>query len=304
MSVPEDTFTLPTAQGDPTGDTASQTQQTDQVQGDGDAQSQQDDPSADAAGGEQQQERDDKGRFKGGVQSRIDELTRLRHEAEREAAYWRGRAGNGGAGEAGKQEAAQPSAPEAATKPKPTPDQFDDYGEYIEALTEWKAEEKVSKALTEREAKAAQAQQAAVRATTWEQRQAATRSALPDYDAVVGASDAPVAQHVAETLQESEHGPALAYHLAKHPEVLERLNGMSPRQADREIGRLEERLAATANAASGETDTPAVKTTQAPKPASVTSSQGRSVAQDPSRMSPEEYVQWRSKGPNKARWAR
>lgn len=253
----------------------------------------------------QQPERDERGRFKGGVQTRIDELTRLRHEAEREAAYWRGRAGNGGAVEPGK-ESAQTSAPEAATKAKPTPDQFDDYGDYIEALTEWKAEDKIAKALAEREAKAAAQEQAKTRATTWEQRQAAARAALPDYDAVVGASDAPVAVHVAEALQESEHGPALAYHLAKHPDVLDRLNGMSPRQADREIGRLEERLSARADVTAGgdASDAPAVRTTQAPKPASAMSSQGRSTAQDPSRMTPEEYVQWRSKGPNKARWAR
>ena len=36
--------------------------------------------------------RDEKGQFKSPVQDRIDELTRARREAEREAAYWRQRA--------------------------------------------------------------------------------------------------------------------------------------------------------------------------------------------------------------------
>lgn len=42
----------------------------------------------------QQNDLDEKGRFKG-VQPRIDELTRARREAEREASYWRGIAQQG-----------------------------------------------------------------------------------------------------------------------------------------------------------------------------------------------------------------
>ena len=60
------------------------------------------------------QDRDDKGRFKG-VQPRIDELTRARREAEREAAYWRAIANKDDASSATK------AAPE-----KPTPDKFDE----------------------------------------------------------------------------------------------------------------------------------------------------------------------------------
>ena len=99
---------------------------------------------------------------------------------------------------------------------------------------------------------------------------------------------------------DSERGPELAYHLAKHPDVLERLNGMTERQADRELGRLEASLQVPA-AAPAE---PPARTTQAPKPATPAASQGRSVALDPSKMSVEEYAAWRSKGPSKARWAR
>lgn len=296
MSVPEDTFT-PEPPVTAQASTTDQSQQTDTGAGeDKAAQTQEQQQQTDAPEGEQQ-DRDEKGRFKG-VQPRIDELTRKRHEAEREAAYWKGVATQG--------KAPQPSADQPAANPKPTPDQFDDYGDYIEALTEWKAEEKISKALTEREAKAAQQQQAQTRATTWEQRQAQARAAMPDYDAVLGASDAPVAAHVAEAIQDSEHGPALAYHLAKNPDLLDRLNGLSPRAADRELGRLEERLSSKpAEPGTQPAAEPApAKTTQAPKPAAVTSSQGRTIAQDPSKMTMAEYEAFRSKGPNKARWAR
>jgi hypothetical protein len=235
-----------------------------------------------------QQERDDKGRFKG-VQPRIDELTRKRHEAEREAAYWRGVATQG---------KAQTSVVEQTAAPtKPSPDQFDDYGAYVEALAEFKAEEKITKVLSERETKAAEKQHVETRAASWNERQASARAAMPDYDAVVGASSTPIAQHVAETILESEHGPALAYHFAKNPDVLERLNSLSPRQADREIGRLEERLSSPTEVAA----TP-VKTSAAPRPATPLASQGRSNTVDPSKMTQAEYEAFRKK--QGAQWAR
>ena len=289
MSVPEDTFVPASEQGQtpetsraPAPADDGKTQQQEPQQADG--------QQGETETEEQRQERDERGRYKG-LQPRIDELTRKRHEAEREAAYWRGVATQGKAPNPAEQPAAAPAAP-----PKPSPEAFDTYADFVEALADWKADQKVTQALTKREAEAAQRQQQQQRASTWEQRQASARTAMPDYDVVVGAADAPVAAHVAEALMESEHGPALAYHLAKHPELLARLNSLPQRQADRELGRIEANLSAPAD--------PPARTTQAPKPAAVNLSQGRSVANDPSKMSVEDYVAHRSKGPNKARWAR
>lgn len=228
-------------------------------------------------------ERDEKGRFKG-VQPRIDELTRARREAEREAAYWKQVASGQGNGSA-----------EQAAPQKPTPEQFDDYGAYIEALTDWKADQAVSNRLQQR----AQVQQQEARQTTWIERQAAARETMPDYEEVVGSSDTPLAAHVAETIIESEHGPALAYHFARNPDVLTRLNGMSPLQAAREVGRIEASLASAASAAP---TPPPARTTNAPKPASTSASQGRSTQRDPSQMSHEEYRAYRKT--QGAWWAR
>ena len=238
-----------------------------------------------------EQDRDEKGRFKG-VQPRIDELTRKRHEAEREAAYWRGVATQGKAQPSTVEQ--QPTAPQ-----KPTPEQFDDYADYMEALAEFKAEEKVAKVLSEREAKAAQQQQAQARFSTWNDRLTAARAAMTDYDQVVGASESPIATHVSDAILDSEHGPALAYHLAKHPDLLNQLNSLSPRQADREIGRLEERLA---GGVSAQHASEPVKTSNAPKPASVSSAQGRSTTPNLATASMDEYV--RQRKAQGARWAR
>lgn len=253
---------------------------------------------ADDSGSQEQQadeqqaaaERDEKGRFKG-VQPRIDELTRKRHEAEREAAYWRGVATQG---------KAQPSADSKPAAPdKPTPDKFSDYAEFVEALADWKADQRISQALEAREANAAEKRQAETRSQTWAQRQDAARAAVADYDDVIGAAETPVAQHVAEALLESEHGPALAYHLAKNPAELQRLNSLSAREADRTIGRLEERLAAQAAPAA---DAAPVKTSTTPKPAAVSASQGRSTTPNLATASMDEYVRIRKA--QGARWAR
>lgn len=226
-------------------------------------------------------DRDEKGRFKG-VQPRIDELTKARREAEREAQYWKAVAARHG----GSEEAGKPAT-------KPTPDKFEDYGAYVEALTDWKADQAIASRMQER----AQAQQQEAQQSSWSQRQAAARQALPDYDAVLAASDAPIAPHVRESLLDSDAGPALAYHFAKNPDVLERLNGMSAMQAAREVGRIE---ASLAPASAKEAAT--VRTTATPKPATTTASQGRATTPTLAQMSHEEYRKQRAA--QGARWAR
>lgn len=253
-------------------------------------------PNSQAAAPDTTQDREANGRFKNPVQPRIDELTRKVRENEREAAYWRARA-----------EAA--AAPPKEPPKKPTPDQFDDYGAYVEALTDFKADEKVNTALDAREKAAAEKQQAQTRVTTWNERVIEARKSIPDYDAVMAASDVPVADHVLDELRESELGPQLAYHLDKNPDVAEKLNNMKPRQAAREIGRLEAKLLSTASAnpdpvevpKEAEPPAPKVKTTNAPPPVKPVG-QGRSTAVDLSKASMDDYVKQRAA--QGATWAR
>ena len=244
-----------------------------------------------------EQPRDDKGRFKG-VQGRIDELTRAKYEAEREAAYWRGRAGVN----TDPAQAPPPPAAQAAA-PKPTPDQFDDYGSYIEALTDWKASDQVRKALSERdqaEQQRQQAQQQDQRAKTWAERQESTRKAMPDYDEVLASADTPVAPHLVDLLLDSDHGPAIAYHLAKHPNEAQRLNGLSPLGAARELGRLEASLSTKAASAQA---APVKPISQAPAPVRpISASASSGSTKSPSDMSQSEYEAWRKT--QGAWWAR
>ncbi len=212
------------------------------------------------------QERDEKGQFrpKKGVQDRIDELTREKHESAREAAYWRGIA-----------EANKPKPVETVTEDpaKPKPEQFQNYDEFTEALKDWKIEQREQKR-TERE-------RAETTASTWNQRAQATRQTLPDFDAVLSSSTAPMTKAMAETIQDSEKGPEVAYHLAKNPAEAARIAQLSPFAAARELGKLEVSLSA-----------PKVqKTTTAPTPPTPIGS-GRSTEGDPGKMSMDDYIAW------------
>ena len=197
---------------------------------------QQTEPQEAAEKPEQGDEGDDQGgeekpqeKPKRSARERINELTKRAHEAEREVQRLR---------EASERRPAE-------TAEKPSPDKFGSYDEYVEALADWKADQRVAESFKKRDAErsqAAAARAAEARAQAWAERQSEFREATPDYDAVVGKSSVQVAAHVVDTLLDSDSGPELAYHLAKHPETVKRINALSPLAAARELGRIEAAL--------------------------------------------------------------
>lgn len=283
MSVQDESQSTDQTQGQPQGEQASQ-QTTEQGQqasteAQGTEEGQQQEQQAQGNEG-QQNERDEKGRFKG-VQPRIDELTRARREAEREAAYW-------------KQVAQGTQSPAQAAPQRPVPENFEKYDDYIDALTDWKADQAVAKRMEQDSTRKV----AETRAQTFAERQVQFRQQTADYDEVVGGSDTPIANHVGEAIMESDLGPQLAYHFAKNPDVLQRLNGMSPTAAAREIGKLEATLGAKPAAPAA----PTKKVSNTPAPAGTTGAQGRATTPALANLSMEEYMKQRkSQG---ARWAR
>ena len=238
-------------------------------------------------GEESQQAETPQAKERRSAQGRINELTRQRHEAERDAAYWRGLA------EARTNE--QPAkAPQQESAKKPAASDFQDYDAYVEALAEWKAEQKVTEALDRRQQSSEQAKKAAEArevAKAWTERQNAARRVFSDYDAVVGSADVTITPAVSDILLTSDKGPEVAYYLAKNPTVVERLNALSPTAAAREIGRLEAAL-----------EKPSVKhVVDAPAPASITRSP-RTQSSDLAQMDHEAYRAARAK--QGAVWAR
>ncbi len=227
---------------------------------------------------------------KGGVQRRIDELTKARRLAEAEAEFWRGKA----------LAAPAPLTP-AAEKPKtkPSPADFETTEAYLEARDTWVlaeaarlADEKVQKASQAFEQRSEQE----ILSTEWSERETAVQEAHPDYEEVTGQAFAtlqslkgPATAAIAHAVQYSENGPELLYYLGQHPEEAERLSRLHPTQAVIGLGRIEGRLAG------GAAPIPAVvPQTKAPKPPapirkSSTVSADPNDPADAERMTPEEW---------------
>lgn len=194
-----------------------------------------------------------------GVQKRLDELTRLRHDAERDRDYWREMALRSGAAK---------TEPEPV-QVEPTEDQFENYDDYLvakakhQALAELRSEQRQESFIS------------------------AAKSKFTDFVAVVMRPDLPVTQAMSEAIRESEIGADIAYHLGKNPDEAARISRLSPARQAVEIGKLEVVLSA-----------PLAKPKDPPpppiKPVSGTSAGG---SKDPSKMTMAEYVEWRKQNP-------
>lgn len=228
------------------------------------------------------------------IQPRINELVKKQREAERQADYWRGVAE--GRTAPGNAPAAAPPAP--AANIKPVKESFQNYDEYVEALTDWKADTKVKAALADvntrienRESQQSAAQIQQNRAKNWTERSNATREILTDFDEVLSAAEgAVIDKHVAELLEDSPHGPALAYKLAKDPALLEKLNKSSPSAAAKEFGRMEsvfDGVETNSPAAA-----PAARTSKAPTPPTARAG-GASSQKSLATASMDEYIKMR-----------
>nr|DAP51287.1 MAG TPA: scaffold Bacteriophage, scaffolding protein [Caudoviricetes sp.] len=265
--VPTNTLAAPAEQQPPaTTEQSAQTTEQEQQQGQTEGEK--------PEGAEQQPADKTEQPKKGGVQKRIDELTRKAHEAEREAAFWR-------------EQAAKSQAPSQDAATKPARDAFASDADYFEALADWKAEQKVSEFRKQQQAEAlnkAEQTQTATRFELYQERVSTALDAMPDYHEVVGGSDVPAEAHVLEAILDSEQGPQLAYHLAKHPDVAQRLNDMAPVQAAREIGRLEAQLVQP------KTETPPPKrTTNAPPPINPVRGSNGQFTKSPDQMTDAEW---------------
>jgi hypothetical protein len=126
--------------------------------------------------------------------------------------------------------------PVEAPKPqgKPTADQFESHEEWIEALTDWKTDQKIQ---------AREAEKAKTDAVnSWEAKKEAAREKYEDLDEVLDSANAsPV---VLQALLEAETGVDLAYHLATHPKELKEINAMGTRAAIHALDALEAKLTA------------------------------------------------------------
>lgn len=199
-----------------------------------------------------------------------------------------------------------PAAAHAATATaaeKPRLENFATEEEYHEALTDWKLDAFKKELVLERQAfhqATVQETEARTVAQQYVERSEAVRQEFPDFDEVIAASPAEISQEMQDAILRSERGPALAYHLGKHPDVAAHIRTLTVGQMLMEMGRLEERLGVgTAGAApSGIAARAAAvpKITKAPRPIVPANAGAVLVQKTVDEMTHEEYKQWRKNG--------
>lgn len=152
-------------------------------------------------------------------QKRIDEVTRAKYEAQREADYWRGRA----------EGRDSPQEKQAQVGP---PDRWED----PEGHDRWLIEQA-----------ALQFEQRHRQQTvfqTFEERAAKVRATKPDFDSVVTNPDIMITNDMAAVIRESDLGPEVAYHLGTNPAEAQRIAALPPHRQAAELGRIEAALSA------------------------------------------------------------
>ena len=143
---------------------------------------------------------------------------------------------------------AQPSAPLATPV---APEQFESTDAYVEALAAQKAEQ----LLEQRE----QRRQQSELLESYHDKEEKAREKYDDFEQVAYNPSLPITDVMAQSIQASDIGPEVAYHLGANPKEAERIARLSPILQAKEIGKLEAKLAS---------DPPVKKTSNAPTPIS------------------------------------
>jgi hypothetical protein len=131
--------------------------------------------------------------------------------------------------------------PPAKEPTKPERQNFASEDEYRDALIDFQVDQRL-KAQAEKDAKIAQEKRQAEIVANASARIAKAQELVPDFTEVTEAVDTEVPPAIANYMQESEMFAELGYHLAKHPEELERIRGLHWTRQLVEIGKIESKL--------------------------------------------------------------
>ncbi len=219
---------------------------------------------------EQEQQETPPAKKPSGIQRRFQKYDEKLAAQAQELEYWK----NVAMGKTADKE------PEKAPE-KPKLADFESVEDYVEAREQYLKKE----LLTELERTAATKTAQATAQQTYIQKVQAAKTELPDWDDVMAeAADEPTAPETVEFCMDSEIGPKIAYHLAKNPELHDRINAMSPVRRIAELGKLEEKLT----------------TKKAAEPKPVTKAPGKLTEVTgggaPTRLStdnPKSYTEWK-----------
>jgi hypothetical protein len=201
-----------------------------------------------------------------GVKKRIDKVTRQKYEAVAESNRL-------------KAEIEQLRAQIAPKQQAPDISQFDTLDEYVDAMSEYKTNQKAQSAQIQQ----AQQTQAQAVAQDWVSKVDKVRSVAPDFDAVFSnVASIEFAPMALEAVAQHPKGAEIAYMLGKDVSEAYRIAALPPSQQLMAIGEL-----------AAKTNVPKPKAvSSAPPPVKTVS--GGNVTTDPSKMSTSDYIKWRN----------
>ena len=187
----------------------------------------------------EEKEQEEKPKANPKLERRFSEITKQREEARKEAQREREAREALEARLAVLERQPTPQAPKVDEEPQPS--QFNDAFEYAKALAEYTADKRIGE-MKRQEAEERQAQERQKVIETWASKVQAAKASMPDFDDIVASSDVVVNDDIRDAILESDVGPQILYHLAENDDVAKRIAGLSPKQALREIGKLEARF--------------------------------------------------------------
>ena len=133
------------------------------------------------------------------------------------------------------QRAAEQEARRTTVSPNDlSPEQFDTYEDYADALAERKAEELLAKRETAKQTQALQEQ--------YYEREETARDRYDDFDQVAYNPNLPVTDVMAQSIQASDVGPDVLYWLGTNPKEAVRISRLGPILQAKEIGKIEASL--------------------------------------------------------------
>ena len=130
-----------------------------------------------------------------------------------------------------------------------SPDQFDTYEDYADALAEYKAEELLARRET--------ARQHQDLLEHYHNREETARDRYDDFEQVAYNPNLSITDAMAQSIQASDNGPDVLYYLGSNPDEAYRIARLSPLLQAKEIGKLEAGMAS---------NPPVKKTSTAPAP--------------------------------------
>lgn len=174
-------------------------------------------------------------------------------------------------------------APQQRVDDKPSRAQYADDESYIDAVTDWKLDqrERVSN-----QSKAVEAQKSTAEKTEAMYKEAAK---LPGFDREEF-EELPLTKQIAQFLMESDAPPKLMAYMSANPDEVERIAALSPVKQVAEMGKLEAKLSSVT-----------VKTTKAPAPINPVGA-GSTQSRELSKLSTADYIEQRRK--QNPLWAR